>query len=321
VKVRSVVLAVAFGAAALLVVAPPTPAHTGASFCHSSFSMAGVGPVRSSDGTRAGHGEGECSTSFQGFPIGVIGRYDAGDPTAPASIHVEALAVLPGNRVVRLAECEAAAASGGVAACEMEFDELPEPLTLPEPLPAAILEIRCVAHSHARVKVDTQPLAEFGCYTTEESEGELRSDMGVPADDAGGGDGGDSDDGGGDGGPEGPAASQVVTAVPQDTYLPKVVLATRAGSLTFLNADLNRHDVVARVYDGATLRADHTRPDGSAPWCEDFSGDCPLFWSELIEGPGQATEVLGLEGAVVGTSYEFYCSIHPNMRGTLQVVG
>ena len=74
------------------------------------------------------------------------------------------------------------------------------------------------------------------------------------------------------------------------------------------------------------VRPGHTRPAESAPWCTDprngfEPGACPLFWSDLIEGgPDSRTPVLGLGDAVVGKKYNFFCSIHPRMVGTLEVL-
>lgn len=117
------------------------------------------------------------------------------------------------------------------------------------------------------------------------------------------------------------ALDGVITAVPRDTYLPDMIVVTRDGHVTYTNLDLAEHDVVARVYDNNfEPRADYIRPDGSAPWCANYFGDCPLFWSELIPGAGTSTAVLGIADTEVGKSYEFFCTIHQWMRGTLTVV-
>jgi len=123
-------------------------------------------------------------------------------------------------------------------------------------------------------------------------------------------------------GPFGPLAgsplTSVVTTVPFNTYAPDTLVVSRSLGLTYVNADTASHDVVA--YSAK-------RPDGSAPWCDAFedtyapaSVDCPLFWSELIPGGGSVERVQGLQDTVVGREYEFYCSIHPYMRGTIKVV-
>ena len=44
----------------------------------------------------------------------------------------------------------------------------------------------------------------------------------------------------------------------------------------------------------------------------------PLFHSKLI-GLGEAADVEGVDRLQSGRSYEFFCSVHPGMRGTLAV--
>lgn len=131
---------------------------------------------------------------------------------------------------------------------------------------------------------------------------------------SGGGGGGD-DGGGGDGGGGGsPAGGSVVLAQPGSfatSYTTRATVAQKGGRLTFVNGDLQPHDVVAYG---------HTGP-GDQPWCAKFpKGKCPLFWSELI-GAGQTTPVQGLENLEPGSTYTFYCTIHPSMRGTLVATG
>ena len=78
------------------------------------------------------------------------------------------------------------------------------------------------------------------------------------------------------------------------TYLTPVALVqANKPSLSFLNLDLAQHDV------------DH-RP---AP------GQPKLFDSPLI-GTGQSTQVV-FSGPLAAGQYEYFCSIHPNMSGTL----
>jgi plastocyanin len=69
------------------------------------------------------------------------------------------------------------------------------------------------------------------------------------------------------------------------------------GSLSFANLDVAQHDVTA-VQDG---------PDGK-----------PLFQTPLI-GFGQTAPVDGTDGLTAGQTYDFFCSIHPGMRGQLIV--
>ena len=82
------------------------------------------------------------------------------------------------------------------------------------------------------------------------------------------------------------------------TYATPIMLTTVGGPLTFTNGDVLQHDVVAR--DRA--------PDGS-----------PLFASALTP-LGQTSPILGLERVEPGQSYEFTCSLHNGMSGTLLVV-
>jgi outer membrane protein assembly factor BamB/type 1 glutamine amidotransferase/plastocyanin len=112
----------------------------------------------------------------------------------------------------------------------------------------------------------------------------------------------DGGPGGGDGGgvplPAVPAGVPIVTVPGAEGlgYTPSTVLVPQGFGATYANFDPVPHDVVARER-GA---------DGQ-----------PLFRSELI-GLGAVTPVTGVEGLSPG-SYEFYCSLHPAMIGTLQV--
>ncbi|HEX7166249.1 MAG TPA: PQQ-binding-like beta-propeller repeat protein [Acidimicrobiales bacterium] len=82
------------------------------------------------------------------------------------------------------------------------------------------------------------------------------------------------------------------------TYGTPVVVTRVGGPLSFASADLPQHDIVA-VDKG---------PDGS-----------PLFRSPLI-GLGQVAPVTGLDQVEAGNTYQFFCSLHPGMKGTLAVV-
>ena len=96
-------------------------------------------------------------------------------------------------------------------------------------------------------------------------------------------------------------------------FVPPVVVVAEGEGITYSNADIGRHDFVA---------ADAYIPKKAAKkvrWCSGFDvGKCPLFWSEAIS-TGESTEVLGLERVESGQDYGFFCSLHPNMRGTLVV--
>jgi polyvinyl alcohol dehydrogenase (cytochrome) len=82
------------------------------------------------------------------------------------------------------------------------------------------------------------------------------------------------------------------------TYATPVMVTTVGGSVSVASSDLPQHDVVAvdKAVDGT-----------------------PLFRSPLV-GLGQVAPVAGLDRVVSGHSYEFFCSIHPGMRGTLVVM-
>jgi plastocyanin len=96
----------------------------------------------------------------------------------------------------------------------------------------------------------------------------------------------------------GAAAAERIVAIPQSTYATSNVAIDQGEPLTFLNLDVLNHDVTARGKDS----------DGN-----------PLFATPLI-GPGQEVPVAGAEKLSPG-SYAFFCTIHPNMEGTLDVGG
>jgi outer membrane protein assembly factor BamB/plastocyanin len=80
------------------------------------------------------------------------------------------------------------------------------------------------------------------------------------------------------------------------TYATPVMVVGAGGTVSFMNEDLQQHDVTA-VALGA--------------------GGQPLFQSRLI-GLGELADVKGVSRLKPG-SYGFYCSIHPGMKGTLIV--
>ncbi len=92
------------------------------------------------------------------------------------------------------------------------------------------------------------------------------------------------------------------------TYTTPVAVLAAAGPMNFLNADVEDHNVQASTAAGARA---------GRPWCP-TTGFCPLFWSQVI-GAG-TTPILGLSGAARGSTYEFLCVVHQNMKGTLVVV-
>jgi plastocyanin len=123
--------------------------------------------------------------------------------------------------------------------------------------------------------------------------------------------------------------STVITSLPFERYAPEDVKVSRSMGVRYANLDTAFHDVVA---------LEDTRPHGSAAWCENYPPDpedldketCPLFWTPLIPGGGtdpatvperkNDTWVQGLEDTELGETYKFYCSIHPLMVGTIEVI-
>jgi glucose/arabinose dehydrogenase/plastocyanin len=92
------------------------------------------------------------------------------------------------------------------------------------------------------------------------------------------------------------AADQAVTAV-GNTFLPGNVSMAAGSKLTFANADVAPHNVIA-----------------------DASGrNGPIFGSGTVTAGG-TTEVKGVEKLKPAT-YPFHCSVHPSMRGSLTVTG
>jgi plastocyanin len=124
--------------------------------------------------------------------------------------------------------------------------------------------------------------------------------------------------------------NSVVTTLPFERYAADTLVVLKSHSLRYVNLDTEWHDVVAR---------DATRPNRSAPWCKYYPVDpdhpnvqtCPLFWTALKPPGGSDPQsvvarksdaiVQGLQDAKVGSTYTFYCSIHPWMVGTIQVAG
>ena len=96
-------------------------------------------------------------------------------------------------------------------------------------------------------------------------------------------------------------------------FIPPAVVIAPGENITYANADVAPHNFVA---------SDAFMPAKSAkksPWCSGFDkGRCPLFWSPTIVA-GETTEVEGLERVKSGKQYTFFCTLHPNMKGTLIV--
>lgn len=92
------------------------------------------------------------------------------------------------------------------------------------------------------------------------------------------------------------------------TYTTPVVPVQVGGELTYVHADVQLHNVEARI--------DFLPADSDAEWCVLFEiGKCPIFWSPLIGLPQTTAPVRGLENLEAGKVYEFTCSIHPAMIG------
>lgn len=94
-------------------------------------------------------------------------------------------------------------------------------------------------------------------------------------------------------------------------FLTPVTVTPVGGPLTFVNGDIQPHNVIA-VADFLP-KATAKKTD----WCKGYAKTkCPIFWSATITAGGQ-TPVLGLENIESGKQYAFFCSIHPGMKGTL----
>lgn len=113
-----------------------------------------------------------------------------------------------------------------------------------------------------------------------------------------------------------PARAAVVATPPGGFlagFLPPVVVIEEGEGITYANADVAPHDFVA---DGHFLPKKTAR---KVKWCSGFDkGKCPLFWSPKI-GAGESTAVEGLERLRSGNEYNFLCTVHPNMKGTVVV--
>ena len=114
----------------------------------------------------------------------------------------------------------------------------------------------------------------------------------------------------------GPAGAAQVATAPGGFlagWAPPVVVIAEGEGITYSNADIAPHNFVA--VDAVLPR----KAAKKAKWCSSYDkGKCPLFWSPTI-GTGETTEVLGLSRVKPGEQYGFFCSVHPNMQGTLIV--
>ncbi|MEA2451351.1 MAG: hypothetical protein QOG04_61 [Actinomycetota bacterium] len=94
-------------------------------------------------------------------------------------------------------------------------------------------------------------------------------------------------------------------------FLTPVSVGTAAAPLTFVNGDIQPHNVIASADFLPKATAKKTA------WCKGYAKTkCPVFWSATV-ATGGSTAVLGLENLESGKQYAFFCSIHPGMKGTL----
>lgn len=96
-------------------------------------------------------------------------------------------------------------------------------------------------------------------------------------------------------------------------YVTPVVVTAPGEAITYVNFDVAPHNFVA---SDAFLAKKQAK---KAKWCSAYDkGKCPVFWSPTITA-GETTEVEGVDLLKSGTQYEFICTLHPNMKGTLVV--
>ena len=100
------------------------------------------------------------------------------------------------------------------------------------------------------------------------------------------------------------------------TYTVPVLVIKAGDSVDYTNVDIAAHDVIARNtepwYQGCAANG------AVAPSATDPVGSCPVFWTTLI-GLGRTVPIRDIEDEPQGM-YDFYCSIHSNMKGILVVV-
>jgi plastocyanin/glucose/arabinose dehydrogenase len=95
------------------------------------------------------------------------------------------------------------------------------------------------------------------------------------------------------------AGSDHVVVGVASQYAPGTVQVYEGDTLQLLNVDNVPHNVFSR----------ESKPDGK-----------PLFASALITGPGATAPVVGVDALDAG-SYQYFCTVHANMVGTLAVEG
>ena len=113
-----------------------------------------------------------------------------------------------------------------------------------------------------------------------------------------------------------PASAAVAVSGPAGFaagYLTPVVVTAPGEAITYANFDVAPHNFVA---SDAFLTKKVAK---KAKWCSAYDkGKCPAFWSQTINA-GETTEVEGVDFLESGAQYEFICTLHPNMKGTLVV--
>lgn len=114
-----------------------------------------------------------------------------------------------------------------------------------------------------------------------------------------------------------PARAVVAAAGPGSFaagFATPVVIAPTATGVTFVNGDIQPHNVIANEDYYTKKQAKKNE------WCSNYpKTKCPVFWSETI-AVGEFTPVLGIENLTSGQQYAFFCSIHPDMQGTLVAI-
>ncbi len=127
----------------------------------------------------------------------------------------------------------------------------------------------------------------------------------------------------------GPVETRLILSVPGSrgaTYGTPVVVVQPNDELRFLNADLFVHDVRS-----VAMGPDDTRrcnpPEADEPPHPKRNprrfplGKCPLLWTPPIAVTNGVFEskVYGTENLEPGKTFEFYCTVFPNMRGQVIV--
>lgn len=103
-----------------------------------------------------------------------------------------------------------------------------------------------------------------------------------------------------------PEGATQVLAGPQGSatnYLTPQVVTTAGSVVSFTNLDQTTHDVTSRDTRVVVVKKKKKK--------------VPLFSAPITSG-GQMTEIPGTAALKPG-SYDFYCSLHPGMTGTLVV--